>query len=37
LVGAVLGWLTGTDRLDGRRLTGLGVGLAGVAGRAATV
>jgi drug/metabolite transporter (DMT)-like permease len=30
LVGAVLGWVTGTDRLDGRRLAGLGVGLAGV-------
>jgi drug/metabolite transporter (DMT)-like permease len=30
LVGAVLGWVTGADRLDGRRLTGLGVGLAGV-------
>jgi drug/metabolite transporter (DMT)-like permease len=31
LVGAMLGWFTGTDRLDARRLTGLGVGLAGVA------
>ena len=31
LVGAVLGRLTGTDRLDGHRLLGLGVGLAGVA------
>jgi drug/metabolite transporter (DMT)-like permease len=31
LVGAVLGWITGADRLDARRLTGLGVGLAGVA------
>ncbi len=30
LVGAVLGWVTGADRLDGRRLTGLGIGLAGV-------
>src|SRR5882724_1088952 len=31
LVGAVLGWFTGADRLDRRRLLGLGVGLAGVA------
>jgi drug/metabolite transporter (DMT)-like permease len=31
LVGAVLGRLTGTDRLDRRRLLGLGIGLAGVA------
>src|SRR4051812_7580753 len=31
LVGAVLGWFTGADRLDARRLAGLGVGLAGVA------
>ena len=31
LVGALLGWLTGTDRLDRRRLAGLGIGLAGVA------
>ncbi|MGX6604932.1 DMT family transporter [Micromonosporaceae bacterium Da 78-11] len=31
LVGAVLGWFTGTDRLDARRLLGLGIGLAGVA------
>jgi len=31
LVGAALGWATGTDRLDGRRLVGLAVGLAGVA------
>ena len=31
LAGAVLGWFTGADRLDGRRLAGLGVGLAGVA------
>jgi drug/metabolite transporter (DMT)-like permease len=30
LVGAVLGWVTRTDRLDSRRLAGLGVGLAGV-------
>lgn len=30
LVGAVLGWVTGADRLDGRRMTGLGIGLAGV-------
>ena len=30
LVGAVLGWVTGADRLDARRLAGLGVGLAGV-------
>lgn len=31
LVGAILGWFSGADRLDGRRLAGLGVGLAGVA------
>jgi drug/metabolite transporter (DMT)-like permease len=31
LVGALLGWFTGADRLDARRLAGLGVGLAGVA------
>jgi drug/metabolite transporter (DMT)-like permease len=30
LVGAILGWVTRTDRLDARRLAGLGVGLAGV-------
>ena len=30
LVGALLGWFTGTDRLDGRRLLGLGIGLSGV-------
>jgi drug/metabolite transporter (DMT)-like permease len=30
LVGAILGWVTRTDRLDFRRLIGLGVGLAGV-------
>jgi len=30
LVGAVLGWVTRTDRLDARRLAGLGVGLLGV-------
>jgi drug/metabolite transporter (DMT)-like permease len=30
LVGAILGWVTGADRLDTRRLIGLGVGLAGV-------
>jgi len=31
LVGAVLGWFTGADRLDRRRVLGLGIGLAGVA------
>ncbi len=31
LVGALLGWFTGADRLDGRRLLGLGIGLTGVA------
>jgi drug/metabolite transporter (DMT)-like permease len=31
LVGALLGWVTGDERLGGRRLIGLGVGLAGVA------
>src|SRR5215475_1616631 len=31
LVGALLGWLTGTDRLDWRRSIGLLVGLGGVA------
>jgi drug/metabolite transporter (DMT)-like permease len=31
LVGAVLGWVTGTDRLDWRRAGGLLVGLVGVA------
>ncbi|NUT36257.1 MAG: DMT family transporter [Hamadaea sp.] len=31
LVAAVLGWLTGGERLGGRRILGLGVGLAGVA------
>jgi drug/metabolite transporter (DMT)-like permease len=31
LVGAVLGWMTGSDRLDWRRCTGLGIGIAGVA------
>ena len=31
LVGAVLGWVTGTDRLDWRRAVGLGVGILGVA------
>lgn len=30
LVGALLGWFTRTDRLDGRRLLGLGIGLGGV-------
>jgi len=30
LVGAVLGWVTGSDRVDWRRATGLLVGLAGV-------
>jgi drug/metabolite transporter (DMT)-like permease len=30
LVGAILGWVTRTDRLDSRRLVGLGVGLLGV-------
>lgn len=30
LVGAILGWVTRTDRLDSRRLLGLAVGLAGV-------
>jgi drug/metabolite transporter (DMT)-like permease len=31
LVGAILGWFTGADRLDARRVLGLGVGLLGVA------
>lgn len=31
LVAAVLGWLTGGEKLGGRRILGLGVGLAGVA------
>ncbi len=31
LVGAVLGWVTGTDRLDWRRVLGLFIGIAGVA------
>lgn len=31
LVGALLGWLSGGERLGPRRLTGLGVGLVGVA------
>jgi drug/metabolite transporter (DMT)-like permease len=31
LVGALLGWITRTDRLGSRRLLGLGVGLVGVA------
>jgi drug/metabolite transporter (DMT)-like permease len=30
LVGAIFGWVTRTDRLDSRRMTGLGVGLVGV-------
>ena len=30
LVGAILGWVTGADRLDGRRLAGLAIGVAGV-------
>jgi drug/metabolite transporter (DMT)-like permease len=31
LVGAVLGWVTGSDRLDWRRMLGLAIGIAGVA------
>ena len=31
LVGAVLGWVTRTDRLDWRRVAGLAIGIAGVA------
>ena len=31
LVGAVLGWVTGTDRLDWRRMLGLAIGIGGVA------
>jgi drug/metabolite transporter (DMT)-like permease len=31
LVGALLGWVTGHDRLDGRRLLGLLIGITGVA------
>ena len=31
LIGAVLGWLTGTDRLDWRRVLGLAIGIGGVA------
>jgi drug/metabolite transporter (DMT)-like permease len=31
LVGALLAWMTGSDRLDPRRVVGLGVGFAGVA------
>jgi len=31
LVGAVLGWVTGSDRLDWRRVLGLAIGIGGVA------
>ena len=31
LVGAVLGWVTGSDRLDWRRMLGLAIGIGGVA------